>query len=354
MNHIYRNFIRPFLFNLDPEDAHNYACKFLSLSERSICSRKLINFFTHCPDQPKELFGLKFPNQLGLAAGMDKNAKFPKTSAALGFGHVEIGTITPKSQVGNPKPRLFRYPEKNALVNRMGFNNDGVETIIERIQNIYPKKLRHVPLGINIGKSKETPIEEAHKDYIFCLKKCFTQADYLTINISSPNTKNLRDLHKSSNILPLLKSLVRANCETAKENNTAKLPLLLKISPDEGFKTIENIVCLAKEVGFSGVIATNTSVNYSTDKEFYGYEKGGLSGKSLEESSNEIIKFISKVTNESFPIIGVGGIYDSDSAIKKLDSGASLLQIYSSLVYEGPLFPSKLIKSIEYRNKSLL
>jgi len=351
VNHIYQNFIRPLLFKLNPEQAHDLACNFLSIMEKSSFSRKIISFLTHSDNQATEVFGIKFPNKLGLAAGMDKNAKFPKTSAAIGFGHVEIGTITPQPQSGNPKPRLFRYPNQNALVNRMGFNNDGAEKIIQRIQNLYPKKDRVNPLGINIGKSKETPLENAHEDYIFCLKKSFKEADYITVNISSPNTKNLRDLHKTSYIEPLLKTLVETNKALASSNNTQKVPLLLKVSPDENMKSIENIVCLSKEIGFSGVIATNTSVNFYGNEDFQSFEKGGLSGKPLNNRSNNIIKFISRVTDQSFPIIGVGGINDTESAIKKLDSGASLLQIYSSLVFEGPFFPSKLIKSTNYRNK---
>ena len=274
-----------------------------------------------------------------------------QTSASLGFGHVEIGTVTPKSQSGNTKPRLFRYPKYNALVNRMGFNNDGVDVIIKRINKFYPKGNRTVPLGINIGKSRQTEISDAHEDYIYCLRKSHGQADYITINISSPNTKNLRELHKDSYIKPLLKNLVSVNQELAKRYKSSPVPLLLKISPDEKFITIENIVCLAKELGFSGVIAANTSAERLHNNTVESFEHGGLSGEPLEIKSNNLIKFISKVTNYDFPIIGVGGIGSTDAAIKKLDSGATLLQIYTPLVYEGPFFPSKLIHSLKHRKR---
>lgn len=352
MNHIYRNFIRPILFKFNPEDAHDIACRCLSLTEKSNLSRKLIQFLTYNKPTVVNAFGLSFPNQLGLAAGMDKNGRFPKTSASLGFGHVEIGTVTPKNQLGNSKPRLFRYPKYNALVNRMGFNNEGVDVIIKRINKIYPKGNRSVPLGINIGKSKQTPISEAHEDYIYCLRKSHGEADYITINISSPNTENLRELHKDSYIQPLLQSLVSVNQELAKQYKSIPVPLLLKISPDENYKTIENIVCLAKELGFSGVIATNTSAERLHSRTFESFESGGLSGEPLEVKSNNMIKFISKVTDHEFPIVGVGGIGSTDSAIRKLDSGATLLQIYTPLVYEGPFFPSKLVHSLKHRKRN--
>ena len=249
MNHIYRNFIRPILFKLNPEDAHDIACRCLSLTEKSNFSRKLIQSITYNKPSVVNVFGLSFPNQLGLAAGMDKNARFPKTSASLGFGHVEIGTVTPKNQSGNTKPRLFRYPKYNALVNRMGFNNDGVDVIIKRINKFYPKGNRIVPLGINIGKSRQTEISDAHEDYIYCLRKSHGEADYITINISSPNTKNLRELHKDSYIKPLLKNLVSVNQELAKQYKSSPVPLLLKISPDESFINYRKYCVPSKRIG---------------------------------------------------------------------------------------------------------
>lgn len=351
MNSIYKSLLRPFLFNLDAEHAHNCASRILSLTEHSNLSRRLIQFVSSTDSPKLNLFGLTFQNQIGLAAGMDKNAQFPKTFSSLGFGHIEIGTVTPKPQIGNQKPRLFRYPNYNAIVNRMGFNNDGVEKIVKRIENFYPKGKRTSPLGINIGKGKNTPIENALEDYIFCLNKSFNQADYITVNISSPNTPNLRELHKSSLISPLLKSLTLENKNCAKKFNKDPLPLLLKISPDENFKTLEFIISSAQENGFSGVIATNTSINRFKNKHFESFESGGLSGNPLEDKSTEIINFIAKLTDYKFPIIGVGGISSVNSAMQKMDAGAVLLQFYSALIYQGPLFPSKLVKAITKREK---
>ena len=351
MNSIYKSLLRPFLFSLDAEHAHNWACRFLSLTEHSNLSRKLIQFVSSTNSQELNLFELTFRNQIGLAAGMDKNAQFPQTYSSLGFGHVEIGTVTPKPQSGNQKPRLFRYPSYNAIVNRMGFNNDGVEKIVKRIENLYPKGKRSSPLGINIGKGKNTPIENALEDYIFCLNKSFNQADYITINISSPNTPNLRELHKSSLISPLLKSLAMENKNCAKKFKKDPLPLLLKISPDESFKTLEFIISCAQENGFSGVIATNTSISRTQNKHFESFESGGLSGNPICDKSTEIINFIAKLTDYKFPIIGVGGISSANSAMQKIDAGAVLLQFYSALIYQGPLFPSKLVREIAKRTK---
>jgi len=349
VNSIYKSLLRPLLFKLDAEHAHNIACKILSVTEHSNLSRKFIQLCSSSSSSGLNLFGLNFRNQIGLAAGMDKNGQFPKSFSALGFGHVEIGTVTPKPQTGNPMPRLFRYPSYNAIINRMGFNNDGVEEIVKRIKNIYPKEKRLSPLGINIGKGKDTSIKNAIDDYIFCLNKSFNQADYITVNISSPNTPNLRELHKSSLISPLLKSLSLENKACAKRNNSEPIPLLLKISPDENFKTLEFIISRAVENEFSGVIATNTSVNRFQNKDLELFESGGLSGKPIEKRSNEIIRFIAKLTDFKFPIIGVGGISSVNSVVEKLDAGAVLLQLYTSLIYQGPFQPSNLIKGMARR-----
>lgn len=343
--------MRPILFKLNAEHAHDWACRCLSLTEQSNISRKFIQLISSQNSCAVNLFGVSFPNQLGLAAGMDKSGNFPKSMASLGFGHTEIGTVTPKPQIGNPKPRLFRYPKYNALVNRMGFNNDGVDTVVSRIEKIYPKKTRNAPLGINIGKGKDTPLSMAHEDYLYCLKVCYNQADYITINISSPNTPNLRELHKTALVKPLLEKLVHSGDQLAKGFNISPVPLLLKISPDESYKSLENIVCNAKEIGFSGIIATNTSISRFKNLDLENFESGGLSGKPIEGASTNVIKFIAKLTDYKFPIIGAGGISSRDTALKKLDAGASLIQIYSSFVYEGPLFPSNLVKSLNHRNK---
>jgi len=351
MKLIYKKLIRPLLFQLDAEHAHDLACRFLKVTEKSILARKCISLASSAKSQSCNVFGLSFPNRLGLAAGMDKNGAFPKTFSSLGFGHVEIGTITPKAQPGNPKPRLFRYPKYNALVNRMGFNNDGADVVVSRIAKFYPKGKRSTPLGINIGKGKDTPIEQAHNDYISCLNKCYNQADYITVNISSPNTPNLRELHGKSVITPFLENLIKASQTCAKKHNIEMVPLLLKISPDENYKSLEHIVCSARDIGFSGVIATNTSVSKLKASNLETFENGGLSGNPIEAKSVQVIKFLAKLTDYRFPIIGVGGISSVDTAIRKLDAGASLLQIYSSLIYQGPFFPASLNKSLSHRSK---
>ena len=351
MNLIYKKLIRPLLFQLNAEHAHDLACQFLTITEKSSLARKCINLASSTKHQSCNVFGLSFPNTLGLAAGMDKNGAFPKTFFSLGFGHVEIGTITPQAQPGNPKPRLFRYPKYNALVNRMGFNNDGADAVVNRIAKFYPKGKRSAPLGINIGKGKNTPIDQAQNDYISCLNKCYNQADYITVNISSPNTPNLRELHGKNFITPFLQNLIKASRACAKKHNVALIPLLLKISPDENYKSLEHIVCSARDIGFSGVIATNTSVSRFENLNFDSFESGGLSGNPIEAKSVQVIKFLARLTDYRFPIIGVGGISSVDSAIRKLDAGASLLQIYSSLVYQGPFFPASLNKSLSHRSK---
>ena len=352
MNLFYRKLIRPIIFRLEAENAHNLACRFLSFTEKYKVPRSLIKYFSKEHSCPVNLFGLSFPNQIGLAAGMDKNAEFPNSFSAFGFGHLEVGTITPEGQTGNPQPRLFRYPQYNAIVNRMGFNNLGVEKISTNIQRNFPKHKRTIPLGINIGKGKNTSINNAIEDYRICLKKVVTLADYVTINISSPNTPNLRKLHHSDFIIPFLKELSNLNTELAKQHQQAPVPLLLKISPDESFRTLELIVLNAVELGFSGIIATNTSISRFSNKGYKDFETGGLSGNPIESKSLSIVKFLAKVTDHKFPIIGVGGISCLDSALRKLDAGASLIQIYSSFVYNGPFFPSTLSKAIRYRNKS--
>ena len=235
-----------------------------------------------------------------------------------------------------------------AIINRMGFNNDGADVIINRIKQIYPKGERSVPLGINIGKGKNTPIDKAHEDYIYCLNQSFLQADYITVNISSPNTPNLRDLHKMDLIAPLLKILVNTNQSCAKKYKTLPVPLILKISPDESYKDLESIIELALENKFDGIIATNTTTG--RDVNFPSLEKGGLSGKPLEHQSLSMIKFIVEESSNKLPVIGVGGILDSDSAHKKLDAGASLLQLYTSFIYNGPLFPARLVNSLHTRS----
>lgn len=343
----YNKLIKPILFSFDPESAHEFGCKTLNIlgNFRPICSA--LRKFLLCNKNPVNAFGLNFPNCVGQAAGLDKDALFPAASEAIGFGFVEVGTVTPLAQPGNDKPRLFRFPENSALINRMGFNNSGVEALKDRVSTSFPKIRRHIPLGINLGKGKATPIEEALDDYCAGFEVAAHQADYITINISSPNTPNLRKLQSSEMLDPLLRGINDYRSKWSQVNHHPSPACLLKISPDESFKDLESIIAKAVEHNFDGIIACNTSVHRGEQiNRSTCLPKGGISGKPIETRSNHVIKFISKLTESKLPIIGSGGIYDYDSAQRKLDSGACLLQIYTSFIYNGPLWPSRLAKRI--------
>lgn len=347
---IYQKLLRPILFKLDAEIAHEQSVRILSLLSKSTLARRtlhaLVGFHSHNRNSSIDCMGLHFRNRIGQAAGLDKDGLFPGISEALGFGHVEIGTVTPIAQEGNEKPRLFRFPKSSALINRMGFNNRGVYSLVKNIDRYYPKKIRKVPLGINIGKGKATPIENALDDYIEGYKAVANTADYITINISSPNTPNLRMLQGVSYLEPLLKGFMEVRKFRSKESGTSNPPCLVKISPDEPLALVDQIVGLILDNGFDGVIACNTSVEAPTEWQGQNLPKGGISGRPIEKKSTEIIRFINKLTNGKLPTIGSGGVHDLESAQRKLDAGASLIQIYSSMVFRGPLWPSRLGKRI--------
>ena len=347
MSDLYKKFLRPLIFKLEAENAHELVCHLLSYAENFPILRKAVEIMVSCPQQECSILGLKFPNSLGLAAGFDKNGCFPGICSALGFGHVEVGTVTPKPQPGNLKPRLFRLVREDSIINRMGFNNYGADAMARRIQNTYPKGVRSSPLGINIGKAKKTSIENTLDDYLQSIDILHECADYFTINISSPNTPGLRDLHKEEFLKPLLCGINERLDAISKRHDKTKIPYLLKVSPDETYCSIEKIVEIALENNAGGLIATNTTV--TRPKLFSETEDGGLSGKLIEKKSTDIINFIYQLTDGKIPIIGVGGIYDTNSAMKKLDAGASLVQLYSSLVYEGPLIPKKIISGLKKR-----
>lgn len=348
MSDLYQKLIRPLIFKLNAENAHELVCDLLSMVENFPKLRKTVELIFSVPKEEFRICGLKFPNRVGLAAGFDKNGYFPGICSAIGLGHVEVGTVTPKPQPGNPKPRLFRLVDKDSIINRMGFNNYGAEAMSRRLKKTYPKGVRSSPLGINIGKAKNTLSENTLQDYLDSIDILHESADYFTINISSPNTPGLRDLHKEEFLHPLLKGIdERLNLISSKDNLT-KIPYLLKISPDESFCSLEKIVEIALQNNAMGLIATNTTVR-RPDRSLES-EPGGLSGKLIEKRSTEVIKFIHRLTEGKVPIIGVGGISDVDSAIRKLDAGASLIQIYSALVYEGPFLPKKIISGLNRRN----
>ncbi len=284
----------------------------------------------------KKLFGLTFPNPIGLAAGFDKDAKLYKELSNFGFGFIEIGTLTPKPQAGNPKKRLFRLPQDNGLINRMGFNNEGVEVAIERL-----KKNKGILIGGNIGKNKITPNEVAVLDYTLCFEALFPYVDYFVVNVSSPNTPNLRALQEKKPLTDLLNTLQKLNQETNKPK-----PILLKIAPDLSDEQLLDIIDIVKISQTAGVIATNTTLSREGLESEYKNEMGGLSGEPLKERSTEVIRFLAEKSDNAFPIIGVGGIHKPEDALEKLAAGASLVQLYTGFVYEGPGVVKRMNKAI--------
>ena len=336
-------FIRSILFLFKPEFVHHLSFKFLNflfLLPRKLALWKY--FFTVKDDKLKRnVFGINFDNPVGLAAGFDKDAKIFDGLKSFGFGFVEIGTVTPISQEGNPKPRLFRLKEDKAIINRMGFNNDGIETIVSRLR----RKKSNIIVGGNIGKNKITTNDSAINDYEICFEKLFDYVDYFVVNVSSPNTPGLRDLQDKKPLTLLLNRLQKLN-----NLKTTPKPILLKIAPDLSNSQLDDIIEIIQETCLDGVVATNTTINRDnllTDKETIekiGY--GGLSGKPLKERSNEVIKYLAEKSNKSFAIIGVGGINSANDAIEKLDAGADLIQIYSGFIYEGPSLVKKINKKL--------
>lgn len=336
---MYRLLIRPILFKFDPERVHYFTFSLIRFLHKIPFVGTLINAYyeVKSPKLEREVFGLKFKNPVGLAAGFDKDAKLYNELSNFGFGFIEIGTLTPKPQVGNPKKRLFRLQEDSAIINRMGFNNGGVEDAIIRL-----KKNKTVLIGGNIGKNKTTPNDEAVNDYVICFEALFDYVDYFVVNVSSPNTPNLRELQEKEPLKALLNTLQNLNLKKSKPK-----PILLKIAPDLTNEQLLDIIEIVNETKIAGVIASNTTVSRDGLESANKSEIGGLSGKPLTNRSTEVIRFLSEKSNKSFPIIGVGGIHSAKDALEKLDAGASLVQLYTGFIYEGP----KLIKKI---NKALL
>ncbi len=300
--------------------------------------------------RPVEAFGLRFPNAIGLAAGFDKNARAWPAAAALGFGHVEIGTVTALAQPGNPKPRMFRYPEEEAVINRMGFNNEGSEAVAARLAKQPGPGRRRIPLGVNLGKSKVTEIEQATEDYLTSFRRLADYADYLVLNVSSPNTPNLRQLQDESRLRELLGAVTAANRERALQPGRARVPILLKIAPDLTWPQIDAVLGVIAEHSLEGIIATNTTL--ARPGSFAAVnEAGGLSGAPLRRRSTEIVGYISRVTRGRLPIIGVGGIVDAESAAEKLDAGATLVQVYTGMIYRGPFFAAELARALVERQR---
>lgn len=331
--------LRNILFLLPAETAHNFTFKTLRLLMK-LPLVKLICFQTFRIENSFDFLGLKFSNRVGLAAGLDKNAEYLGELAALGFGFIEIGTVTPKPQNGNDKPRLFRLKKDQALINRMGFNNDGVEVIAKRLE----KRPKNLIVGGNIGKNKVTPNEEAVSDYAICFDRLYEVVDYFVVNVSSPNTPNLRELQDKGPLLIILNKLVQLRNERVKKGFITK-PILLKIAPDLTEGQLDDVIEMVMESGIDGVVSSNTTISRAdliTDKaDVEAMGAGGVSGKVLFNKANEVLNYLVKKSNGTIPIIGVGGIHTPEQALEKINIGAGLVQIYTGFVYEGPILIKK-------------
>lgn len=324
---------RPFLFSLDAETAHNLTLSLLNRAAAFGVSKAFV--FRPAPD-PRSIMGITFPNPVGLAAGLDKDGAYIDGLAALGFGFIEVGTVTPRPQPGNPKPRMFRLPSAHAIINRMGFNNGGVDALIENVQASRFYQERKGVLGLNIGKNADTPLDKAADDYLLCLEKVYPYASYVTINISSPNTKNLRQLQEASELESLLARLKQAQHRLA-DRHRRYVPIALKIAPDLDGEQIKIIADALVRHKMDAVIATNTTVSRSGVQGLpHGEEAGGLSGSPVFALSNKLICALKAELGDALPIIGVGGIFSGADAKAKIEAGASLVQLYTGLIYRGP------------------
>ncbi len=337
---MYKYLLRPILFLFDPETVHHFTFRLLALLNKISGVPSLFRAIYKVEDSRLErnLFSLNFKNPVGLAAGFDKDAKLFKELNNLGFGFIEIGTLTPVAQPGNPKKRLFRLQGDRAIINRMGFNNGGVDAAVERL-----RKNQHVLIGGNIGKNKITTNENAVEDYKICLNKLYHYVDYFVVNVSSPNTPNLRELQEKEPLKKLLATLMQEAFNISENSADKKQkPILLKIAPDLTNEQLDDIIEIVLETKIAGVIATNTTIYREGLQSENKDEMGGLSGKPLTNRSTEVIRYLSHKSNKAFPIIGVGGIHSAQDAMEKLDAGADLVQLYTGFIYEGP----QLIKEI--------
>ncbi len=340
---MYKHIIRPILFKINPETIHTFTFKILHFFQVIRIFNPIIRLLYQKKDKKyeREVFGIKFPNPIGLAAGLDKDGEAIDMLSFLGFGFVEIGTVTPLPQPGNPKPRLFRLKRNNGLINRMGFNNNGVEEMVKKIKQKYSK----VIIGGNIGKNKVTPNELAVNDYLKDFDALHDYVDYIAINISSPNTPNLRELQNKE---PLKKLLTAITDENKKFD--VKKPILLKIAPDLTDGQLDDIVEIVRETGISGIIATNTTISregidYSKE-EIESFGNGGMSGKPVKQRSTEVIRYLHNKTNGEIPIVGVGGIFDADDVREKMEAGACLVELFTSFIYNGPATVKNILKNL--------
>jgi len=324
----YERLVRPLLFSLDAETAHRFTVELLRGASQFDLALRTLRFFQP-PSKPKTLFGLNFPNPIGLAAGLDKNGVALPAWAALGFGFIELGTVTAKRQPGNPKPRIFRLPEQQALINRLGFNNDGADVIAERLHKLRQHgRWPAVPVGINIGKSKATPLQDATHDYLYSFRLLRDFADYIALNVSSPNTPGLRDLQEPAALAQLIRAIRDEN-----SRSQAPKPVLVKIAPELSPIELEQIIAVCEQNDVAGIIATNTTLEHSSISPSRD-QAGGLSGAPLREKSTALVREI--VRKSKIPVIAAGGISDAESAREKFEAGAQLLQIYTGYIYRGP------------------
>ncbi len=336
---MYKSIFRPVLFRFSPESVHHFVVNSLKLLFRIPGAGRIINKLTQVNDPrlEKEVFGLKFKNPVGIAAGFDKQAELYNELSNFGFGFIEIGTVTPKGQPGNPKPRLFRLPQDKALINRMGFNNGGVDNAVKNLK----KRKTHVIVGGNIGKNTLTPNSEAINDYVFCFEELFDFVDYFVVNVSCPNITDLHELQDQDSLVKILGQIQEIN-----HTKIHPKPVLLKVSPDLNYKQLDEVIEIVRLTGIDGVVATNTTIsrqNLITDQaRIKKIANGGLSGKPISERSTEVIRYLAEKSGKAFPIIGVGGIFTPEDALEKLNAGADLVQVYTGFIYEGPFIAKKI------------
>jgi dihydroorotate dehydrogenase len=334
---------RPFLFGLDPEAAHDLTLQSLARLQGTPLA---LAWRSTAVDDPVDLAGLRFPNRVGLAAGLDKNARCIDALGGMGFGFVEVGTVTPLPQPGNPKPRMFRLPQAQALVNRLGFNNDGLEAFVANVQKAQFRRKGRI-LGLNIGKNAATPLEHATRDYLTGLAGVYPHADYVTVNISSPNTQNLRALQSDAALDGLLGALATRRSELAKVHGR-RVPLFVKIAPDLDEAQVGVIAATLKRHGMDGVVATNTTVSREAVRGLpHAEEAGGLSGAPVLAASNRVIAQLRAALGKGFPIVGVGGILSAQDALSKVEAGADVVQIYTGLIYQGPALVGEVARALK-------
>jgi dihydroorotate dehydrogenase len=342
---------------MDPEEAHDRAIRFLSWSSRHEVMTDALSAWFDAPSLPIRLFGLDFPNPIGVAAGLDKRAAAAPAWPALGFGFSELGGVTKHSQPGNPAPRMFRVPSEEAIINRMGFNNAGADAMAEalrgwRERGRWPK----APVGINLGKSKITPLEEAVDDYAYSFEQLWSLADFFVVNVSSPNTPNLRQLQDKKALDEIVQQLQAINRVISARENKSPKPILIKVAPDLTWEALDDVLALVESRNLAGLVATNTTIErpHTTSAEANRtyQEAGGLSGRPLQKRSTEVIRHLYQQSRGRVPIIGVGGIFSVEDAWEKITAGASLLQIYTGLIYEGPSLPKRLVAGLAERMRA--